>query len=104
MSCIDLKQKDSLCVKIDKGVTASINLDLSVMPTMDTAYSIILDAEQDTEQTYTVGSGLTISGTDVVWDFGPELTQSKTYIGKFESDSQTVGTYVRFYLTVEVSE
>ena len=105
MSCIDLKQKDSLCVKIDKGTSGSLNFDLSAIPNMDTGYTLTLDVEQDTEQIYTVGSGLTISDTtNVIWAFGPELSESRTYIGKFESDSQAIGTYVRFYLTVEISE
>ena len=104
MSCIDLKQKDSLCVKIDKGVTGQLSFDLSALPSMDSGYTLILDEEQDTQQIYTVGSGLTINTTTVVWDFSTELSESKTYLGRFESDSQTIGTYVRFYLTVEVSE
>ena len=103
MSCLDLKQNERLCIDIDKGTTGTIVFDLSEIPTMDVAYSLILDPEQDTEQTYTVGSGLTIVDETVEWAYGLELSESRSYIGKFESDSQEQGTYVRLYLQINVS-
>ena len=103
MSCLDLTQRDTLCVKMDSGTDGTISFDLSALASMDVGYTLTLDSGLSTEQTYTVGSGLTINSTTLGWAFGTEITNTeKTYIGTLVSDDKTYGTYVQIFLEIEV--
>ena len=103
---IDLRQNNALDIWIDKGTTGNVTFALPSALTLDSAYTLVLDPELTTEQTYSVGSGITLDvpNNSFTWAWSTELSQERTYIGFLESDSQAIGTYFKVLIRINVSE
>ena len=87
---LDLRQGPYTNIKIDEGVSGLITW--SDIPNLDTGYTIEIG-----DQTYTVGSGLTIDipTKSVVWTLDASaFTGGQTYKGTLKSDSTIIGTYL----------
>lgn len=103
---IDLRQNNALDIWIDKGTTGNVTFALPSALSLDTGYTLVLDPELTTEQTYTVGSGITLDvpNKEFTWAWSTELSQERTYIGFLESDSAAIGTYFKVLIRINVSE
>ena len=62
---LDLRSNCTIDILVDFGVVDVITF--AGFQTLDTGYTITLDAGETSEQVYTVGSGLTLGTNSIAW-------------------------------------
>jgi len=106
---LDLATRPDLLIYADKGKSANGSdivyaLSFIDIPTLDTAYKLILDEGLATEQVYTVGSGLSLVEEEntVIWALDTAPLSVKNYSGYLVSDSNIDGIYLQINIKLNI--
>ncbi len=100
---VTIDSRETGCIVWQMDHSVSDVLTWTGVPTLDTGYTITLDADSETQLVFTVGSGITLDvpTNAIAWAFDTSAIANKTWTGQIISDSLAVGTYFKNDITVK---
>lgn len=100
---LDLRQNNVMEFLVDQGSIGVITF--GGISQLDSGYTIVLDSGLTTEQSYSVGSGISLDAptSSVNWSVDTTGWEKKTYTGEIISDSRVLGTYFRIKIEFVVT-
>lgn len=63
---------------------------------LDVDYTIVIDEGLPSQETYNVGSGITLGEKSFVWTLDTSLLENKQYNGRVYSNSNVAGVYFEY--------
>lgn len=98
---LDLTVKGETCIKLTNGIFyTALTWNMESPPVAFTITMYKWNAGAD--QVWTVDSGITVTGDNVVWDLGEVINEAGIYYGKIESDDDVYGNAFRSTIQIIV--
>lgn len=98
---LDLTVKSETRIRLTKGISyTNLTWNMDAPPA---AFTITMrNWNEGNDQTWTVGSGISIVDENVIWNVGTIVADSGTYYGSIESDNDVYGNAFRSRITIIV--